>query len=164
MTTAKTEILDAPPPQQANVDAASSPQDSDTCEFFQAIFEPGDYILFRPIETWTEEGRKKSKVDYKGIQYATAGGNVGNVIKRHNKRSDRTKANIFFGVCPRFRTAGQYDQAWQIRVVRVLWTDMDNCTVDESTERCKAAGVPLPSIIVASGNGVHLYWLLVRLF
>jgi len=172
MTAAQSEILGAPPPQQPNADAGSSPQDSDTCEFFQAIFEPGDLILFRPIETWTENGQKKSRVDYKGIQYALVGGKdqtgqwqpdperLANTIKRHNERSERTRANIFFGVCPRFGTSGQYDLAWQIRVIRTLWADVDHCTVDEALERCKAAGVPEPSIIVASGNGAHLYWVL----
>jgi hypothetical protein len=128
--------------------------------FLRALFVESDAVLFRPIEAWTENGQKKSRVDYKGIQYTRAGANVGNVIKRHNERSERTKTNIFFGVCPRFGTAGQYDLAWQIRVVRVLWSDVDHCTVNEALDRCKAAGVPKPSIIVASGNGAHLYWLL----
>lgn len=172
MITSQSEILDAPPPQQANIDVMSSPQDNDTCEFFQAIFEPGDYILFRPIETWTEEGRKKSKVDYKGIQYVLVGekDQTGqwrtqpqrhiNTVERHKERSEQTKCNIFFGVCPRFGAGGKYDQAWQIRVVRALWTDVDHCTVEEVRERYNAAGLPEPSIIVASGNGAHLYWIL----
>ena len=54
-------------------------QGTDQCveqavQFLQAIFAPGDQILFRPIETWTESGRKKSKVDYEGIQYVLVGG------------------------------------------------------------------------------------------
>ena len=38
--------------------------------------------------------------------------------------------------------------------------DIDNCKPDEARERCKAAGPPEPSGIVASGNGAHLYWFL----
>jgi hypothetical protein len=49
-------------------------------------------------------------------------------------------------------------------VVRVLWSDVDHCTVEEAIERCKAAGLPEPSIIVASGNGAHLYWLLTEAY
>ena len=81
-------------------------------------------------------------------------------IKRQNQRAEQTKANIFFGVCPRVGTEGQYDLAWQIRTVRALWTDIDHVTVDEVRDRIAKAGMPLPSIIVNSGNGVHLYWLL----
>jgi P4 family phage/plasmid primase-like protien len=141
-------------------------------DFLQSLFLPGEYALIRPIETWNENGQKKSKVDYKGVQYILVGGRdqAGNwrpepqrlvtAIKRHNERSEQTKANIFFGVCPRFGGSGRYDQAWQIRTVRALWTDVDHCTAEDVVKRRKDAGLPEPSIIVASGNGVHAYWLL----
>jgi len=77
-----------------------------------------------------------------------------------NKRSERSFANIFFGVCPRQGSYGQYDQAWQIRIVRVLWADVDDGTPEEAVDRCKTKGLPEPSIVVASGKGGHLYWLL----
>lgn len=32
--------------------------------------------------------------------------------------------------------------------------------MDEALGRCKTAGLPEPSILVASGNGAHLYWIL----
>ncbi|MGA2621555.1 MAG: hypothetical protein ABSF26_28465 [Thermoguttaceae bacterium] len=141
-------------------------------QFLDALFQPGDSILLRHIESWTDNGHKKSKVDYKGTEYSLVGLKDGagkwqsmpqrltTAIKRQNARAEQTKCNVFFGVCPRHGTGGQYDQAWQIRVVRVLWADVDHCTVEEALERCKAAGLPEPSIVVASGNGVHLYWLL----
>jgi hypothetical protein len=150
--------------------------DTIAVDFLQAIFAPSDYILFRPIETWTENGQKKSKVDYKGTQYELVGGKdqagrwqpmpgrLATAIKRHSERSEQTKCNIFFGVFPRFGTAHKYDQAWQIRVVRVLWSDIDHCTVEEAIERYKAAGLPEPSITVASGNGAHLYGLLTEAY
>ena len=141
-------------------------------QFFQAIFAPGDYVLLRPIETWIENSRKLSAVDYKAISYLLIGvkdqaGNwhpfperLVNNVRRQNERAGRTKANIFFGVCPRLGTDGRFDLAWQICVVRVLWTDIDHITVDEARQRVTKADVPTPSIIVNSGNGVHLYWLL----
>src|SRR5262249_31414446 len=48
----------------------------------------------------------------------------------------------------------------QIRTVRVLWADLDHCMPDEALERCRSASLPEPSIVVRSGAGVHLYWLL----
>jgi hypothetical protein len=80
------------------------------------------------------------------------------------QRSEREKANLFFGICPRFGKNEQYDLAWQIRVVRVLWADLDHCTVEEALQRCDKAGLPRPSVIVRSGHGVHLYWLLAKPF
>ena len=44
-----------------------------TADFLQAIFAPGDRFLIRPIETWTEADRKKSTVDYRGVQYVLVG-------------------------------------------------------------------------------------------
>jgi hypothetical protein len=131
-------------------------------DFLQAVFAPGDRVMFRPIEAWTENG-KKSRVDYKGVQHVTVNGDAKTLdlaIRYQNTRSEQTKANVFYGVCPRFGGDGHYELAWQIRTVRVLWADVDHCTVDETRERCRAAGLPEPSIIVASGNGAHLYWIL----
>ncbi len=141
-------------------------------DFLQALFAPGDRILLRPIETWIEGGKKKSQTDYKGTEYHLYGlknqaGNwcpfpnrLAQTIDRQDKRSTHTLANVFFGTCPRHSSDGQYDQAWQIRTVRALWSDVDDGTPEEAIERCKAAGLPEPSIVVASGRGAHLYWIL----
>ncbi|MFH1921736.1 MAG: hypothetical protein ABIP48_17875, partial [Planctomycetota bacterium] len=140
-------------------------------EFLSAVFGPGDYILFRPIETWVENDRKKSKVDFRGIRYTLVGakddaGNwhpfpdiLANAVMHQAKRAKVTRCNVFFGVCPRFGPK-QYDLAWQIRTVRALWSDVDDCQPAEAIERCEATGLPAPAIVVSSGNGVHLYWLL----
>ena len=75
-------------------------------------------------------------------------------------RGQTERLNLFFGVCPRLGGKGRFDLAWQIRTVRALWTDIDHITVDEARERVANASLPPPSIIVNSGNGAHLYWLL----
>lgn len=134
-----------------------------TTDFLQAIFAAGDRIMFRPIEAWTENGQKKSRVDYKGVKYTKMNGNpftLDLAIRHQNTRAEQNKTNVFYGVCPRFGREGHYELAWQIRTVRVLWSDVDHCTVDEARERCTTAGLPPPSIIVASGNGAHIYWIL----
>ena len=38
----------------------------------QAIFGSDDTIMFRPIKTWTEDGQKKSKTDYKNTCHRRA--------------------------------------------------------------------------------------------
>lgn len=92
-------------------------------DFLQAIFATGDRIMFRPIESWIENGKKKDRVDYKGVAYATVNGDTSTLdyaIRYQNARSEQTKANVFYGVCPRFGGDGHYELAWQIRTVRVL--------------------------------------------
>jgi hypothetical protein len=133
-----------------------------TGRFFAAIFDPDDHVSFRPTETWTETGsngqrQKKSRVIYKEARTVQVR-HIGSHYNRLLEVCKVEKANFFFGVCPRF--GRKHDKSWQIRVVRVLWADIDNCQPTEAIERCKKAGVPLPSIVVNSGNGVHLYWLL----
>ena len=140
--------------------------------FLQCLFQPGDHFLLRPIESWIENQKKKSWTDYKHTEHRLVGGKdqAGNwhpvpgrlvmAVRQQMKWAETTRANVFFGVCPRYGTEGRYDLAWQIRTVRVLWADVDDCQPEEAVQRCLKAGLPDPSIIVSSGNGTHLYWIL----
>jgi hypothetical protein len=101
--------------------------------FLSTLFVPGDTILFRPIETWVDSGKKQSQVDYKGIRHQLVGsrdqggqwqpalGHLEHVLRRVHERIEHTHANLFFGVCPRFHCNSQFDLAWQIRTVRALY-------------------------------------------
>jgi hypothetical protein len=127
--------------------------------FLAALFEESDTILFRPIETWIEGDKKQSRALYRETLYRK---NVPALrrftLLQLEKTSFAERANIFLGVCPRFGDKGQYDLAWQIRIVRAVWADVDNSTVDKVLKRVDASRLPAPSIVVSSGNGVHLYW------
>lgn len=142
------------------------------CDFLSVVFAPEDIVLIRPVETWTEAGRKRSEVDYEGIDYLRYGlrgpdgdwvpylDKLESEISAHRARAAERRTNLFFGVCPRFGPDGHFERKWSVRRVRCLWSDVDNCTVAEALERCRKAGLPAPSIVVSSGNGVHLYWIL----
>jgi hypothetical protein len=149
----------------AGVPLAEAPRPSvpaDVASFYGALFEPADLITTRPIETWIEDGIRKSKVLYEAIRHYPAEKwmNDGELWYKAQAYCQEHRANQFYGVCPREGGDGQFELAWQIRTVRVLWADLDNCSVEEALRRCKEAGLPRPSIIVKSGNGVHLYWIL----
>ena len=129
--------------------------------FLRALFAESDTILFRPIETWVEGGKKRSRVDYRNTCYRRAvPALLQTTLPLLLRLADRERLNLFFGVCPRLGDEGRFDLAWQIRTARTFWTDIDHVTVDEARTRASKAGLPSPSIIVNSGNGVHLYWLL----
>lgn len=129
--------------------------------FLQALFQEKDMILFRPIETWTEGGKKKSRVLYKSVIYRSANPMVLRMaLCQQLELSEANKCNVFFGVCPRKGGNGKFDLTWQIRTVRALWTDIDHVSVAEARERIAKSGLPPPSMLVNSGNGVHVYWLL----
>ena len=104
--------------------------------FLKALFQPEDLILFRPIETWNEAGKKKSRVDYKGVAYRRFGlrpatgepwqwfhRGLESFLTTASSRADSEKSNTFFGVCPRLGSDGRFDQAWQIRLCPVLLGD-----------------------------------------
>lgn len=127
----------------------------------RTLFDEQDLILFRPIETWTEDGRKRSRVDHRHTFYRKPSPmSLQITMMQLLKLAPQERLNLFFGVCPRLGGKGRFDLAWQIRTVRALWTDVDHVTVDEALARVARAGLPPPSALVNSGNGVHLYWLL----
>ncbi len=138
---------------------------NDAARFLRALFGPDDLVCFRPIEIWVEEldgqRRKRSRVDYKGCTYASVGQPdvAERVIAVQCARSESEQTNVFFGVAPRFG-ARKFDEAWQIRRLTALWSDVDNATPEDVIERIAKAGLPPASIVVASGNGAHVYWLL----
>ena len=43
--------------------------DESISQMLQLLFAPSDTILIRPIETWTEGDKKRSRVDHKGVRY-----------------------------------------------------------------------------------------------
>ena len=118
-------------------------------------------MLFRPIETWTEAGKKHSRVNFRNTCYRLAHpGCLNASLPNFLKLAAGQRLNLFFGVCPRLGPKGRFDLAWQIRKVPALWTDIDHVSVDEARERIAQSKLPEPSILVNSGNGVHAYWLL----
>jgi hypothetical protein len=148
------------PSEDQQIDS-TDPAHEAAVTFLRTLFAERDTILFRPIETWVESGKKRSRVDYRNTLYRRAVPTLVLVtVQRLLSLAAQDRLNLFFGVCPRVGGKGQFDLAWQIRTVRCLWSDIDHVTVDEAGQRVDKAGLPRPSIIVNSGNGAHLYWLL----
>ena len=152
--------------EESTLEAAAPPDDvvagvEPAARFLSALFVESDTILYRPVECWTESGRKRSRVDYKQTLYRKNVPAVVSVtIRQLLIASETGRTNLFFGVCPRLGGKGRFDLAWQIRTVRALWTDIDHITVEEALERVANSTLPTPSIVVNSGSGTHLYWLL----
>lgn len=73
--------------------------------------------------------------------------------------------NIYFGVYGRSRRSGK---AKDCTTTRALWVDydkgMEGLTVKERVTKVQykiqSLGLPEPSILISSGNGIHSYWLL----
>jgi hypothetical protein len=135
-------------------------------ELLQALFEPEDVVLLRLIESWNDaEGKKCSRVAHKKTRHCRR-----NLLTDPSRQAgwrglleeaEQERAGVFFGVCPRFGPEG-FDLAWQARTVRCLYSDVDGAGPAEVQGRLAACGLPPPSVLVGSGNGAHVYWLLDR--
>ena len=142
--------------------------------FLESLFEPGDVIAIRPVEVWDEGGRRRSRVDYEAAQHLLYGiknasgtwepytAMIQRKLDLANRRAAQEHTNLFYGTCPRVAGGGEFDKGWQVRVVRVLWSDVDGCEPNEVLRRCNEARLPEPSILINSGSGCHVYWRLVE--
>lgn len=136
-------------------------------QFLTALYAPDDLIMVRFVETWDDNGRQSQT---KGTKYLTAGSLSRRATFDYlEAEAAANDANFFFGVCPRStapkvvkdeggRRKYTFDHACQIRLVRTLWADLDDCSPDQARIRCADAGLPDPTVIVGSGHGTHLYW------
>ena len=127
--------------------------------FLTSLFERSDIIEIRPIELWADcrTGKRKSRPLRRNRRWLAIDG----ILQQHEKLrwiNEVNHANIFFGVNPR-RAAG-VGRKPDVRLCRSIWADMDDVTPEVARWRCKHSKLPQPSILVDSGSGAHLYWLL----
>lgn len=123
---------------------------SQCIDFLGAIFEPDDVIEFRPLPP--SAGRRWSTL--------TEVPDVIEWLSRVN-RDENQRVHAYFGANPR-REAGQ-SQADGVTIARCLFADFDGGTsVEDALSRVRACGYPMPTAIVESGGGVHLWWRLSR--
>lgn len=125
-------------------------------QFLSMLFLPDELIEIRFIESWFSRGRKKSRVARSAEwsrrnEFTSQLGDINGFARTEC-------ANIYFGVCPRHRVGDSHDET--IKTVRCVWCDIDDVTTEQAHARWADADVPVPSIVVNSGTGVHAYWLL----
>jgi len=73
--------------------------------------------------------------------------------------------NVFFSVCGRKEKKGTSEA---VSVVPCLWLDIDNVDDKRTDELCSLwytkDDLPIPSYVIKSGHGLHIYWILERPF
>lgn len=88
--------------------------------YLSTLFAPTDYVTFRPKETWTEDGKKKSRVLYKQSTAISQKAWLKGAMTARVEALEAEHASAFVGVCPRQTGAGSFELAWQIGTVRCL--------------------------------------------
>jgi len=130
-------------------------------EFFEVLFKKVEgYIDIRTFKIG--DSGKFEKVDY----FFERIRDIDRLIKL--LETERFKdLNIHFGVAPRARQSGTEKD---VKILKCFWSDLD-CkrknkpdlpTKEEALEKIKRFKLA-PSIIIDSGQGYHLYWLLSKL-
>jgi len=129
-------------------------------EFLKALFQEAEGYI--DIRTFKVGGYGKlEKVDYFFHRIKDIDGLIKLLGTDHFKN-----LNIHFGVCPRVRESGTEKD---VKIIKCFWCDFD-CkrknkpdlpTKEEALERIKKFKLA-PSIIVDSGRGYQLYWLLLK--
>ncbi len=127
-------------------------------KFLDALFKASDWIELRCIETWEENGKNKQNLKERLWLRKDEFCEKPSLKRLFKLNSGPNPANIFFGVCPR-EEEGR-GKTKDIRIVRSLWADLDHCTLKDAIKRIKDADLSKPSIVINSGHGIHLYWLL----
>lgn len=126
--------------------------------FLGSLFERDDIIEFRVFEMWTDSETNCKSTNVIDRRYHRIGDSIEAFVQDMSIVNRKRGGNICVGVCPRPQEGcGKKND---IEVARCLWADLDNCSVTDALRRIKKAGLPMPTVVVNSGHGVHLYWVL----
>jgi hypothetical protein len=69
---------------------------------------------------------------------------------------DGIRLNIYCSANPRNGIGGR--KSTDVALARSLFADLEECTLEEATVRRDKANLPMPSVTILSGHGVHYYW------
>ena len=125
--------------------------------FLATLYEPGDLVEIRPIEIWQDESGRRSR-PLSGARQWLAPAEVLERSAQFAALNVSERANVFMGVNPRTRAGG--GKKADVTACRAVWAELDRVSVAECRRRWQLLGLPQPTIEVASGGGVHLYWVL----
>ena len=121
--------------------------------FISTMFEAGDLVEIRAIESWRERGKQRSRVVERLWLEAAKVPLAWTRLSELNASG----ANIYFGVNPRTTRSGTKDS---VQIVRSVWMDFDGVTFEEAKASWHQHLPGEPSIIIMSGRGIHAYCVL----
>jgi len=121
-------------------------KESGQLTFFEALFKGCQgYIEIRTISP-----------DKQVKQYYYKPGDIKRLVRELNEAPEFKNINVYFGVCPRNEKKGKEEN---VKEIRSLWVDLDTGGLD-----VLKGFRPPPSMIISSGRGYHLYWLLDKVY
>lgn len=109
-------------------------------DFIRAQFEPDDLVELRLLPS--------------GRQQYTTSGKVANLLA-DLRAANGNQQNVYIGANPR---KGRGGKDKDVAVARSVFVDVEQITPTAALDRVKGAGLPVPTITLNSGHGVHCYW------
>ncbi|MCO6042693.1 RepB family DNA primase [Aeoliella sp. ICT_H6.2] len=126
-------------------------------QFLAALYDPRDLVEVRPIEIWDGPTGRESRPLSAMRRWLSPAELLSSMAELYALNLDRN-ANIFMGVNPRKAAGGGTKHS--VERCRCVWAEVDRVSAEGAALAWRQARLPTPSIVVASGNGVHGYWLL----
>lgn len=152
----------------------------------EALFEPGDILELRGIPPkglsrdmaphgfawrwtrrqylfypWANAAALRHVLADLAAMNAAGGVTTGWRCRTEGRRSRFTRLegvplNIYCSANPRSRPGGTSRR--DVPFARCVYVDLDKTCVDVAMRTWRGTGLPVPTIVVGSGHGVHLYW------
>jgi hypothetical protein len=116
--------------------------------FASAVFAPDDLVEIRYIKP-SDDDEDTSREWRRAHELSIA-----QVITKA-ARMNAEGFGVYVGANPRSRRGGK---AQDVALARCLFADFDGITLDAVHHRLDEVGLPIPTMTVASGGGVHVYW------
>ena len=114
--------------------------------FVASLFEPDDLVEVRALG-----GRGKTRVMFcKARELISLDAKLD-----HLNNPSGGGFNIYAGANPRKREGGK---ATDVSLGRCLFVDIDHVDRDAGRQRLRESGLPMPTLTVFSGHGMHAYW------
>ena len=112
-------------------------------QYAAVAWEPDDLIEVRPLQPWM--GQRK------WVRARDLADHVDQMLWE-NERG----ANIYAGILPRNKDGGGTSE--DVDGGRVIWADFDGCDPVEANAIMERLELPVPSMLVATGHGTHIFW------
>jgi len=109
--------------------------------YVECIFLPSDIVELRRLPSGRSTWHKANEVPNLAAQLLA---------------ENRCNQNVFAGINPRRQRGGR--STADVMLARVLFADFDNATTDEAMARIKQVGLPVPTLTLVSGHGLHAIW------
>ena len=124
-----------------NVNSHETNAQQELARYAACVFEPGDVVEVRRLpcgeSTWHQAGRLAE---------------VAESLLADNQHQQ----HIYVGANPRRSCGGTRSK--DVACGRCLFVDFDGIGPDAAQDRWRKVGFPPPTLMIASGHGVHAYW------